>query len=546
MGAPAGARPNMRGIRRSGAKCGAARQDCARGTNEGTLGEPASRSFAGPLRSRRNMRDGCDGAKILARLHSDRRGASAILFGLAMPVLVGFLGLGVEVSYWYLEKRKLQEAADSSALAGAREYAANNAGQAQMEAAAAVAAGKSGFAGATLALSQPPTSGPFAIGGTLEDPAAVEVVLTETYGTHFVSLLGMTTATIRARAVAAEGGGDADSAACILSLAEDEPEICDNNSTGIVFQGSLDLETSECLVHSNDSCGPSFDFNGNPDVEVDCLTYSGGSDPAQDPISGDSSGLVLGACDAPGYHEPVADPYENASIPGDLGPCHGSPAGLPDPDDPADPDLRRFTPGYYCDNDPNPNVGGMELLSQSGQVNTLDPGIYFIEGDVGINGGSIIGQDVTLVFVDGNFDFNGNGDLILVAPDADDIYDTGLAPGFDLVQDQGIAPYHYWDGLAVYIAEASSLGDGNPCANKINGTATVQVSGTVYAPDTCITFTGNNSAGGADDPCFRLVGGNISLAGNVAMTSSNCAMPGGAGEGGPGSLGYGMIVGLVE
>lgn len=482
----------------------------------------------------------------MGRYLGDRRGASAVLFGLALPVLIGFLGLGVETSFWYLEKRKLQEAADSGALAGSREYAANNANQAAMEAAAAVASAKSGFAGAALVLNQPPDSGPFAIGGALEDPAAVEVIVTETYDTHFVALFGMPTATIRARAVATEGHGEAETTACILSLAEIEPEICDNNSTGIVFQGSLNLQTSQCSVHSNDSCGPSFDFNGNPTVEVDCLTYSGGSDPAQDPISGDSTNLALGTCDTPTYHEPIMDPYQNVSVPTDLGPCHGSPAGEPDPDDPTNPNMRRFTAGYYCDNDPSPSAGGLELLTGSGQINNLDPGVYFIENDVRVNGASIVGHDVILVLLDGNFDFNGNGDLILGAPNADDIYDPSLEPGFDLIADQDMAPYHYWDGLALYIAESSALGDSNPCANKINGTSILQVSGAVYAPDTCITFSGNNSSGGADDPCFRLVAGNITLAGNVTMGSQNCELPGGAGQGGPGSVNYGTVVGLVE
>ena len=75
---------------------------------------------------------GRHGCAVVWRCLRDRRGASAILLGIALPVLVGFVGLGVETGIWYLEKRELQEAADSAALAGAREFAANAATQTEM------------------------------------------------------------------------------------------------------------------------------------------------------------------------------------------------------------------------------------------------------------------------------------------------------------------------------------------------------------------------------------------------------------------------------
>ncbi len=479
----------------------------------------------------------------------DRRGASAILLGIALPVLVGFVGLGVETGIWYLEKRELQEAADSAALAGAREFAANAATQTEMVTVATTAVSKSGFSGVTPVINQPPTSGLFAVGGTYADPNAVEAIVTQTYDTYFVSLFGLDSVDIQTRAVAVEGGGASQMSACILSLAEgypNEPEICANNATGIIFQGSLDLNLSSCTVHSNDSCGPSYDFNGNPTIEADCLTYSGGLEIGVDPISGDSSNLTLNNCDDPICADVVSNPYASVYVPASLGACISDPDGEPDPADPTNPDKRIFSPGYYCDTDPSPSVGGIELLGSTGQVNTLNPGVYFIEGGVRINGASLIGDKVTLVMVDseGTFDFNGNGDLSLIAPTYSDIFDASLSPGFDLISDQGSNPdSHNWAGLALYITMTTDLGDSNPCSNKINGTSYMQISGAIYAPNTCITFTGNNSSGGADDPCFQLIAGNITLAGNVNMSSKDCEMGGGAG--GNGST-YGTVVGLVE
>ncbi len=485
----------------------------------------------------------------LWRFLRDRAGASAILVALSLPVLIGFVGLGVETGVWYLEKRELQEAADSAALAGAREFAANNATQTAMLAAATTAVSKSGFSGVTPVINQPPSTGLFATGGTYADPNAVEAIVTETYSTYFVSLFGLNSVDITTRAVAVEGGGNSNMTACIVALAEgypNEPEICGNNATGVVFQGSLDLDLSSCTAHSNDSCGPSYDFNGNPTISVDCLTYSGGSEVGVDPVSGDSSNLTLTNCDEPTYADVVANPFSGAFVPSSLGSCHAAPDGVPDPSDPTNTDKRVFTPGYYCDTDPSPSAGGIELLGSTGQSNTLEPGVYFLEGSVRINGASLSANKVTIVMVDsdGTFDFNGNGDLTLIAPTYSDIFDSSLAPAYDLIYSQGTpTTSHNWAGLALYITMTSDLGDSNPCSNKINGTAYMQVSGAVYAPNTCITFTGNNSSGGPDDSCFQLIAGNITLAGNVTMSSDDCQM--GGGSGGNGST-YGAIVGLVE
>lgn len=54
---------------------------------------------------------------------------SAVTFAIAAPVVIGFTGLGVEVGSWYVYQRRLQNAADLSAIAGAVEvaYAADDA-----------------------------------------------------------------------------------------------------------------------------------------------------------------------------------------------------------------------------------------------------------------------------------------------------------------------------------------------------------------------------------------------------------------------------------
>jgi Flp pilus assembly protein TadG len=58
-------------------------------------------------------------AHELMGLRADRRGNIAVMMAFLLPVLVGFLGLGFEVTDWYLQTRYMQNAADSAAIAAA-------------------------------------------------------------------------------------------------------------------------------------------------------------------------------------------------------------------------------------------------------------------------------------------------------------------------------------------------------------------------------------------------------------------------------------------
>ena len=77
-------------------------------------------------------------SRVAAFTH-DRSGSIAVMTALALPALIGVTGLGVEVSYWYLTQRSMQNAADSAAVA-----AATN-GTATYGAEARAAAAKYGF-----------------------------------------------------------------------------------------------------------------------------------------------------------------------------------------------------------------------------------------------------------------------------------------------------------------------------------------------------------------------------------------------------------------
>src|SRR5713226_3015973 len=63
--------------------------------------------------------------KQLRRLRADERGTVAIIMGVLIIPLVGALGIGFEVSNWYMTTRGMQNAADAAAIAAATNAGSN-------------------------------------------------------------------------------------------------------------------------------------------------------------------------------------------------------------------------------------------------------------------------------------------------------------------------------------------------------------------------------------------------------------------------------------
>ena len=136
----------------------------------------------------------------LRKFSRDTRGTIIIMLALAMPLLVGFLGLAVDVTNWYLSKREAQTAADAAALAGAYQlYHTNDTGIAYT--AAHSGAGNNGFqnGGAQSVTPQSPPS----TGGYTGDSTAVEVTIGESQTLYLASIILGSAVNVSTRAVAA-------------------------------------------------------------------------------------------------------------------------------------------------------------------------------------------------------------------------------------------------------------------------------------------------------------------------------------------------------
>jgi hypothetical protein len=189
----------------------------------------------------------------------DESGQALIISALCMTCLIGFVALAADVGIMLREKRLLQTAADSAAIAGALEINYNPSG---VTAAALAAAGQNGFAattsgtttagGVTVTVNNPPQNGPHQVAGY------VEVIVSQIQPTLFMRVFGILNATPianmtpTARAVAQNGGS---STGCVYILAP-------TGSSTMELQGSFNVTAPNCGIIVDSSDPDALDFTG--------------------------------------------------------------------------------------------------------------------------------------------------------------------------------------------------------------------------------------------------------------------------------------------
>ena len=130
------------------------------------------------------------------------RGQVLPFVAICLTVLMGFSAFAVDVGYLRYQMRLQQTAADAGALAGAHELLFNPS-QPAAEAAAKADALKNGIANSNVIVYYPPRSGPFT-----GDTSAVEVIVSVPQAPFFSGVIGYSSNTVTARAVAKAEVGD--------------------------------------------------------------------------------------------------------------------------------------------------------------------------------------------------------------------------------------------------------------------------------------------------------------------------------------------------
>lgn len=394
-------------------------------------------------------------------------GGIAAITAIVSPIIVGAMGLGSEVGYWYLLERRVQNAADVSAHAAAiRKHGGDDAAAYTAMANYVAENARVDMTRATLTVNSPPLSGSLTASAN-----AVEVVVTDTVPRMFSALYREGAVSMAGRSVAfADGGGPG----CIIALS---PTV----QGAITISGSANMTLTGCDLVSNAE-GLSFDMNGTgSSVNARCVQAVGvvqatnslttecdvlreRASPAPDPYASVTEPALGGTCN----NANVGQNNQNTT----LSPTELHPSGMP---------VMRFCNG----------------LSMRGNV-SLNPGIYIVEGgDFRLNANTFVqGSGVFFYLADGvEMNFNGTADMDLAAPT------TG--------------PYA---GMLVFGSRTATT-----MSHTINGDAGVVMDGAIYTPASHLDFIGNTATSAVS--CTQIIGNTVGFSGNgaISITCTNTA-----------------------
>lgn len=382
----------------------------------------------------------------LRRLFGCRAGNVAIVFALALPLVVGGAGLGAETTYWRYEQLQLQGAADAAAYAGAVSKRGGGALSEIEDTAEAAAAenGYAGVAGSSIAVAAPPVGGP---------ANAVDVVIQAPASRFFTALFSHQAVMLRA---SARANYTTASSACVLALHN-------SASKALLFSGSSNLTLQGCSVMANSVASDALTAQGSGALTAPCA-YSGGGASVTSNVHLDCTSVVTGAPRA-------GDPFKDVPQPASTSPCRNDNGAT-------------LQPGTYC--------SGMNLKNNV----TLNPGVYVVEGgDFNINANANVTGDGVTIFLKGSArvnKINGTATVDLTAPS------TGPYAGI------------------LFFGDRSSSGGQD---NVFNGTATSHLTGAIYFATQSISYQGNFSG---LNGCVQVVGLTVQWTGNATM-GVNCS-----------------------
>lgn len=378
------------------------------------------------------------------------RGQALIILALAAIGLFGIVGLAIDGGAKFSDRRHAQNAVDTAALAGslARLRAEEDPTlteadiKAAMELAALELANQNGYEG-DLVTSQvwvyrcddpARVAAPLDCGPYEGESKYIQVTIRSYINTSFARVIGIDQLqnTVRAVAMSQESYvGELYGGASIVGLAPDQCKT-------IWFSGSAETNISGGGVFSNSELDCGVTIQGSTDINMDgsidmvASNYTLNGNP---PL-GDIAGGLHGPTD--GYeYEPPAEMLPNPTCGADNAAKSGS----------------SMTPGNWSGTFP-PNG-----------VDTLDAGLYCINGDFRLNAGDhLSGTGVTIFMQSGGINWNGGAEINLSAPTSGDL-----------------------PGLLIYAPMS------NTSTMRFNGNASTTLTGTIFMPAAPIIFNGTGN-----------------------------------------------------
>lgn len=442
-------------------------------------------------------------------------GQALYITAASLVVLMGFLGLGIDMGVLRYEKRLQQTAADAAALAGA-----NNLGHGGVTAGALDAAKGDGFADTgtycstgcpnsggigyvTVTVNDPPSTGPHS-----GAPAGqyVEVFVSAVHPTYFMKVFGVTSEIVTARAVATNvsGGGPTSGNGCVYTLGSPTKKLA-----GVSTSGSVSLNAPTCGILDNGN----LDANGGAQLSV-----------------------VAGSIGVSGNYNPPGSP--NATItptPVTGIPAVGNPVAVSPPCSGSACTGQNFKiSGGKC------TGAGCAGVSCSGGTCTVSPGTY---GNVSIDNNQTVNFSAGTFVIDGNFTTNAGSILCNSTnsscsgmPGSANAGVTFYITGNGAVTINGNSTIQLtapnsgtYEGILFYQDPSDTQ------AASLSGNNNTFYQGALYFPSAELTFGGNNTTTGTFNggAAYTLIVADwLTLAGNPTI-NLNSDYSGLSGNGGP-------------
>lgn len=385
-----------------------------------------------------------------------------VLVILAITILVILVGAGLAVDVGYMERQKqrMQVAADAAAVAAASALITNEQSPTAAGDNDATLNGFTAAAGTTITINNPPKSGNFT-----NNDSYVEAIIDQPQPTWFLSLLGIKTMDVSARAVA----GTANANGCMYVL--------DPSASGAITVNGTGNITSQCGILDDSSSSTALIANGSVRITASAIGVVGKA-----LVNG---GAVLTPPAVTGIVG-VSDPLAGVPAPF-VGPCTYNNFLV------NSNQSVQMSPGVYC--------GGI-IFNGNVKAN-FAPGVYVLAGGGMLaNGGcTLTGAGVTFYDTTGSGGYgpiilNGTITATLSAPT------SGPLKGILFFQDRSIT---------------------NGASSIINGGNTVNFTGALYFPTTNLTYNGGSNAAYS-----IIVAKDLMVNGNITMNANYSSLVGGS------------------
>ncbi len=380
------------------------------------------------------------------------RGQAIIMIALAILGLLALTALAIDGGNAYSERRRAQNAADTTALdaALAKVRGQNMYTEGLARAASNHYVDSDPTAGQStpevnVEIYNPPISGPYT--GYAE---YVQVIITARVPTYFGRVIGITEVTNRVEAVARAKppvfspmfAGNA-----VVGLA---PEEC----KAIVYQGNANTTVTGGGIYVSSNCSGGgnqaafFNNSSSAQLTAPCLQAVGGIQYEPGAINIPPGCIITGA---PPLPPPV---YPNPTCPG-----------------PAVENGNVLSPGNYSGTFP-----------PSG-VTQLEPGVYCVDGNFRMNASNVLNGSEVIIRVSGDVRWSGGATINLSAPTS--------------------GPFA---GLLLFLPE------GNTNEVQINGNSGSTFTGTILAPSASVSINGTGGVTGLNS---QVIGYTVNLSGTT-------------------------------